>query len=340
VNNVGNTPADFTVWIDDVDAGEITYTMETPATLSIGAGYAETIKIRLTPSDDARADEDYKAIVWVSNPESGLLVSAEVIGNMTESHGMVISTVESIGVIPGTVETVDFSITNNGNLEEDVIVETKVNGDWVVTDANFSLNLDIDELYSGTVDISVPSVGGDDNLQNGSLYPVTIRVLKPVTYEELGTHSFNLVVAPLFMVEANDWPTEMYYHATWTRTWDVELTNTGNSDVEVNVTYSLLKGGLATPTTDWVIVSPAPETLNLKQGLTTTFTFSVQSTKSDPDLTLAANLAVKLTPTDAAVEGSAEFFTNLKMDRFFEHHLSNSIFTHSKRPRYAGGLRS
>lgn len=318
VNNVGNTPADFTVWIDDVDAGEITYTMETPATLSIGAGYAETIKIRLTPSDDARADEDYKAIVWVSNPESGLLVSAEVIGNMTESHGMVISTVESIGVIPGTVETVDFSITNNGNLEEDVIVETKVNGDWVVTDANFSLNLDIDELYSGTVDISVPSVGGDDNLQNGSLYPVTIRVLKPVTYEELGTHSFNLVVAPLFMVEANDWPTEMYYHATWTRTWDVELTNTGNSDVEVNVTYSLLKGGLATPTTDWVIVSPAPETLNLKQGLTTTFTFSVQSTKSDPDLTLAANLAVKLTPTDAAVEGSAEFFTNLKMDRFFE----------------------
>tara|TARA_B110000444_G_scaffold261499_1_gene314279 strand:- start:64657 stop:69576 length:4920 start_codon:yes stop_codon:yes gene_type:complete len=318
VNNVGNTPADFTVWIDDVDAGEITYTMETPATLSIGAGYAETIKIRLTPSDDARADEDYKAIVWVSNPESGLLVSAEVIGNMTESHGMVISTVESIGVIPGTVETVDFSITNNGNLEEDVIVETKVNGDWVVTDANFSLNLDIDELYSGTVDISVPSVGGDDNLQNGSLYPVTIRVLKPVTYEELGTHTFNLVVAPLFMVEANDWPTEMYYHATWTRTWDVELTNTGNSDVKVNVTYVLLKGGLATPTTDWVIVSPAPETLNLEQGRTTTFTFSVQSTKADPDLTLAANLAVKLTPTDAAVEGSAEFFTNLKMDRFFE----------------------
>lgn len=318
VNNVGNTPADFTVWIDDADAGEITYTMETPATLSIGAGYAETIKVRLTPSDDARADEIYKAIVWVSNPESGLLVSAEIIGNMTENHGMAISTVESVGVIPGTVETVDFSITNNGNLEEDVIVETKVNGDWVVTDANFSLNLDIDELYSGTLDISVPSVGGDDNLQNGSLYPVTIRVLKPVTYEELGTHTFNLVVAPLFMVEADDWPSEMFYHATWTRTWDVELTNTGNSDVEVNVTYSLLKGGLATPSTDWVIVSPAPETLNLVQGVPTSFTFSVQSTKADPDLTLAANLAVKLTPTDSAVEGSAEYFTNLKMSRFFE----------------------
>ena len=318
VNNVGNTPADFLVWIDDTDAGEISFTMETPATLSIGAGYAETIKIRLTPSDDARADEEYKAIVWVSNPESDLLVSAEIIGNMGESHGMAISTVETMGVIPGKVETVDFEITNNGNLDEDVIVETKVNGDWVVTDANFSLSLEIDELYQGTLDITVPSVGGDDQLTNGAIYPVTIRVLKPDTYEELGTHSFNLVVAPLFMVEADEWPSKMFYHATWTRTWNVELTNTGNSDVEVSVDYTLLKGGLAAPSTDWALVSPAPETLLLPQGRATSFTFSIQSTNTEPDLTLAANLAVKFTPTDTDVEGSAEFFTDLTMNRFFE----------------------
>ena len=318
INNVGNTPADFLVWIDDADAGEITFTMETPATLSIGAGYSETIKIRLNPSPDARADANYKAVVWVSNPESDLLISAEIIGKLTESHGMAITTLESIGVIPGKVETVDFEITNNGNLDEDVIVETKVDGDWVVTDANFSLSLEIDELYQGSLDITVPSVGADDKLTNGSLYPVTIRVLKPVTYEELGVHSFNLVVAPLFMVEADDWPSEMFYHATWTRQWDVELTNTGNSDVEVNVEYTLLKGGLATPSTDWVIVGGAPETLTLPQGRVTTFQFSVQSTNAEPDLTLAANLAVKLTPTDTGIEGSAEFFTNLMMNRFFE----------------------
>ena len=120
------------------------------------------------------------------------------------------------------------------------------------------------------------------------------------------------------MVEADDWPTEMKYHATFGRTWDVELTNTGNSDVTVNLTYTLLKGGLATPTTDWVIKNPYPTTLFLPRGEPVSLTFTIEATKPDPDLTLAANLAVKLTPTDASVEGSAEFYTDLKMERFFE----------------------
>ncbi|MBQ70945.1 MAG: hypothetical protein CMA65_05600 [Euryarchaeota archaeon] len=318
VNNVGNTPAEFSVWLDDSQAGEITYTMETSPTLLIGAGYADTIKIRLTPSVDARADEEYQATVWVSNLQSGLNVSAVIEGNMSEEHGMAISTVESVGVIPGTVQNVAYSITNNGNLAEDVIIETKVGGDWTLTPANFSLELEIDELYDGAMDITVPSLGGDDSLTNGSLYPVTIRVLKPDTFEELASHSFNLIISPLFMVEAEDWPTEMKYHATFGRTWNVDLTNTGNSDVTVNLTYTLLKGGLATPTTDWVLVNPSPDSLFLPRGEPVTLTFTIEATKPDPDLTLAANLAVKLTPTDTSVEGSAEFFTNLKMERFFE----------------------
>ena len=318
VSNVGNTPAEFSVWIDDSQAGEITYTMETSPTLQIGAGYEDTIKIRLTPSADARADEDYQATVWVENQQSGFIASAVIKGIIGEEHGMTISTLESIGVVPGTSQTVDFEITNNGNLAEDVIVETKVGGDWSVTDDNFSLSLEIDELHDGTLDITVPSLGGDDNLTNGSLHSVTIRVLKAVTYEELGTHTFNLVVAPLFMVEAENWPTEMKYHATWERTWNVELTNTGNSDVTVDVSYTLLKGGLATPTTDWAIVNPAPASLFLPRGEAVSFIFTIEATEPEPDLTFAANLAVKLTPSDTAIEGSAEFFTNLKMERFFE----------------------
>ena len=41
-------------------------------------------------------------------------------------------------------------------------------------------------------------------------------------------------------------------------------------------------------------------------------------TEFEPDLTLAADLVVTLTPLDSTIEGTAELRTTLKMSRFFE----------------------
>ena len=229
--------------------------LETPTVVQIGAGYESTVRVRLSPTTDALAAANYFATVWVSNVDSGLNLSANILGNISEQHGLVVDTLTEIGVIPGETQTVDFSIINNGNLIEDIIVETTVAGDWTVTPAVLPLQLNVGAAHTGTFDVEVPALSDDDSMVNGAVYPVTLRILNATTQEELKVHSFRFMVAPLFMVEVENWPSTMEYHRGIPRTWDVEFTNTGNKDVEVNLTYTLLEGGLTQPSLDWSVSS-------------------------------------------------------------------------------------
>ena len=318
LSNAGNTPATFSVWLDTSLAGEIDYVLETPSVLQIGAGYESTVRVRLTPTADALAATEYKATLWVANNESSVLLSSDILGNISEQHGIMVETIDEIGVVPGESQTVDFTITNNGNLIEDLIVETSVDGNWTVSPSSQPLTLNVDESHTGSLVIDVPALGGEDNMLNGAIYPVTMRILNATTQEELKVHRFNLIVAPLFIVEVEDWPSTMYYHRGFERSWDVTITNTGNKDVVVNVSYALFQGGLTTPSLDWEVSSDAPKTLTLDRNVPTSFTFKVRSVATQPPLTLAANLVVGLDPVEAAVQGSAEYYTELRMDRFFE----------------------
>ena len=319
ISNDGNTPATFGVYLDTSNAGEIEFVLETPTVVQIGAGYESTVRVRLSPTTDALAAADYFATVWVSNVDSGLNLSANILGNISEQHGLVVDTLTEIGVIPGETQTVDFSIINNGNLIEDIIVETTVAGDWTVTPAVLPLQLNVGAAHTGTFDVEVPALSDDDSMVNGAVYPVTLRILNATTQEELKVHSFRFMVAPLFMVEVENWPSTMEYHRGIPRTWDVEFTNTGNKDVEVNLTYTLLEGGLTQPSLDWSVSSTAPNTLFLPRGQSVPFSFSITNVAPQPPLTLAANFILTLDPVDAAVQGSAEYYTDLRMDRFFEY---------------------
>ncbi|MGB0515355.1 MAG: hypothetical protein ACPGKR_00230 [Poseidonia sp.] len=318
ISNDGNTPALFGVYLDTSNAGEIDFTLETPTVVQIGAGYESTVRVRMTPTADALAAANYYATVWVSNADSGLNLSANILGNISEQHGMVLSSLDEIGVVPGESQTVDFSLVNNGNLVENVVIETSVADNWSVTPASIPLTLDVGETYSSTFDVDVPSLGDDDSMLNGAIYPVTMRVLNATTQDELEVHRFNLIVAPLFIVEVEDWPSSMDYHRGISRDWDVRLINTGNKDVEVNINYTLLQGGLTTPSTDWEISNDAPSTLLLRRGIPEDLTFTVRSVAIEPPLTLVANLVVTLEPVEEAVQGSAEYYTDLRMNRFFE----------------------
>ena len=318
VSNDGNTPASFSVWLDTSNQGEITFTLESPPSFALGAGYESTVRVRLNPSLDALADTEYKATVWISNLESGLNLSADIFGNISEEHGIVVQTLNEIGVIPGEAQTVAFNITNNGNLVENVIVKTTVSGNWTVTPGNQPFTLGVDETASGQFVVSIPALGGKNSMLNGMVYPVTMEVVNATTNEEIALHTFNFIVAPIFIVEVQDWPEIKYYHRGYDRTWDVLITNKGNKDVEVNITYTLLQGGLTIPSLDWELVNTAQRSIMLKVGVATPFSFTVRSVAPEPALTLAANLIVSLDPVDQEVQGSAQYITELRMDRFHE----------------------
>lgn len=319
ISNVGNTPATFNIWLDQSSAGAVTFQLESPSVVQIGAGYESTVRVRIQPTADALAAEYYAGTVWVSNTASGLNLSANIISNISEQHGININTITDIGVVPGTSEVVNFSLLNNGNLVEDVVIVTTVQNNWTVTPERRSANIGVGDYFNETFTVDVPALGGSDELLDGSIYAVTIQILNATTSEVLNIHQLNLIVAPVFMVEVSDWPSEMFYYRGFERTWDASITNTGNKDVNVSVNYTIFQGGLTTLSSDWEVrPGSSPSRLFLPMGETVSFTFAVRGVATQPALTLAANLVVGVSPLDPEVIGNAEFVTTLRMGRFFE----------------------
>lgn len=317
ITNTGNAPTNFYLWLDDSNSADVDFTLESPNSLLIAAGYESSVKIRINPSEDASFDEFYMATLWVST-DSGLNLSANIVANISEEHILEIDAPAQIAVVPGTNQDVAFNLTNIGNLAETVTVTISVEGNWTVTPPTQQFTLPIDAVVDGTVIVEVPSLGGSDDLLNGAVHNLTITVADSVTEATLGVRSVELVVGALFLVEADNWPDEMLYHRQWERTWNVILTNTGNDDVTVSIDYDILLPGLTINSDAWELGEGAVTTLTLPRQSAIPYSFSVSGTEFEPDLTLAADLVVTLTPLDETIEGTAELRTTLKMSRFFE----------------------
>jgi len=317
ITNTGNAPTNFDLWLDSSNSADVAFTLESPNDLLIAAGYESSVKIRITPSEDASFDELYMATLWVST-DSGLNMSANIVANISEEHLLEINAPYQIGVVPGTSQDVSFNLTNIGNLAETVTVTINVEGNWTVTPFTQEFTLPIDTVIDGTVNVEVPALGGSDDLLNGAIHNMSITVTDSATGATLGVRSVQLVVGALFLVEAENWPDEMLYHRQWERTWNVILTNTGNEDVTVSIDYDILMPGLAIESDAWQLGDDAVPTLTLPRQSAIPFSFSVLGAEFEPDLTLAADLVVTFTPLISSIEGTAVLRTTLKMSRFFE----------------------
>ncbi len=317
ITNTGNAPTNFNLWLDSSNSADVAFTLESPNDILIAAGYESSVKIRITPSEDASFDEFYMATLWVST-DSGLNLSANIVANISEEHLLEINAPSQIAVVPGTSQEVLFDLNNIGNLAETVTVTIAVEGNWTVTPYTQEFTLPIDSVVDGTVNVEVPALGGSDDLLNGALHNMTITVTDSATSATLGVRTVELVVGALFIVEADNWPDEMLYHRQWERTWNVILTNTGNEDVAVSIDYEILMPGLAIESDAWELGDDAVTTLTLPRQSAIPFSFSVLGAEFEPDLTLAADLVVTFTPVDTTIEGTAELRTTLKMSRFFE----------------------
>ena len=317
VTNTGNTPTTYSLWLDESQGGDVDFSLETPNQILVAPGFTDSVKIRLTANADADSDAFYMATLWVST-DTGVNLSANVVANVSEQRALTIDAPNQIGVLPGQDQTINFTVTNSGNLEESFDVEVAVDGGWVVVPASQTMILPIDEEIQGSVVISVPELGDGISLDDGSVHNLTIRLVDPVTELTAGVSIVRMLISPMFILDTIEWQEEMLYHRQWDRTFTATIVNMGNRDVTADLAYQINKPGGVAVSTEWAVQSDAPTTLNMPVGQNVSFQFTVSGLELSPDLDLTALLSIHITPQDAGVDGDGYLNSTLKMSRFFE----------------------
>lgn len=316
VTNTGNAPATYSIWLDDSQAGDVEFSLETPNQILIAPGYEDSIKVRMNAAANADSDSFYMATVWVST-DTGMNLSANIVANVSEQRSLLIDAPEQMGVLPGQEQIVNFTVTNLGNLAEDFDVIASIEGGWEVVPETQSMTLITDEVIQGSVTVMVPEIGDEEGLDDGSVHNLTIRLAYPATNITAGIAKVKLVISPMFMLDVKEWPYEMEFSRQTNRTWEATIVNVGNKDVTVNLTYEIFKPGFVTNSDDWSFVE-GPSQLTLPRNSNVTFGFIILAEDESPDLDLTSYLVLTLTPQDSSVEGIEYLNTTLSMSRFFK----------------------
>ena len=318
INNTGNVATTFTLWLDESQAGDIDFVIESAMEVLVAPGYSESIKIRLNPNGDASADDFHMATLWVM-AQSGMNLSASIVGNISGDHSLQIDGPSSVEVTPGINEVIPFTFSNSGNLEESLNVTAVIEGNWSSSWVLDQMVLPINGSLGNDLTVNVPALGGDQELANGDIHNLTVTLYQTSNGAYLVSRNIQLVVAPLFLVEVEDWPDEMFFHRNWDRDWKAKVTNVGNEDVVVNLSWDILKPGLEVPSSAWEMASGAPTALVLPQGVSVELSFTVEAKEFEPDINLQALLRVTLTPVNQDVSGTSVLESNLKMSRLFSY---------------------
>tara|TARA_B100002052_G_scaffold80887_1_gene74092 strand:- start:8405 stop:13417 length:5013 start_codon:yes stop_codon:yes gene_type:complete len=316
INNTGNVATTFLVWLDNSQSNDVDFSLESATEVVVAPGYSDSVKIRLTPDTEASADESHMTTLWVE-AIGGMNKSASIVANISADHHLTIEVQPLISVTPGVNETIDVLFTNTGNLEEFLNVTAVIEGGWESSWVESQMILPINGSLQNDLTVTIPALGGNFSLANGDTHNVTISLYHTNNGVFLSSRTITLVVAPLFLVEFEDWPSEVNYHRQWVRDWKVTVTNVGNKDVTADLEYEVLRPGLEINSLSWEVIQPAPPSLILPVGQSVDLTFSVEAKEFEPDLYLEALLRLTLTPNDSDVNGSAIAETALKMSRLF-----------------------
>ncbi len=326
IRNTGNAPADFNIALDTTLAGAVDFEIESPSNskIFIAAGFEEAIRVKMTANSGANADGFYMATLLVSANNGQIVLSSNIVANISTLHSFGIIAPAQMSVTPGMQEKVDFEVVNNGNSLETVAIDftvenmtLSVNGGPLSSQVSMTQTIAIGESFVDQVVVYVPSIGGVTSLAKGDSYDLIITVKNLSSGEAYdGAKRVELLVQPLFIVESNDWPSEMKFRPESDRTWEVTLTNTGNQDVTVYAQYAITRPGLSNLSTDWEMLTQ-PSQIFLERNVPTVHTFTAVGTVANPLLSLTADLTLYLLPVNETVEGKGEFTTQLLMSRFF-----------------------
>ena len=317
VNNTGNVATLYTIWMDRSLENAVEFIIESPLEIVVAPGESESVKIRLRPDSEASADEVHVATLWVS-ATGGMNLSASIVANISADHHLFIDAPDQVEVVPGANETIAITLSNTGNLEENLNISAVVDVGWETSLSSDEVTLPIDGSLANTLTVVVPSFGGTDKLAEGDIHELTISLYQIGDGSFITSRVIQLVVAPVFMLEVEAWPDEMKYHAGWSRDWNVTLTNIGNKDVSVDLTWDVFKPGLEITSNDWEVVG-APDTLIMEQDVPVSLKFSVDMIELQPDVYLSADLRLTVIPDDPEISGSTIFETKLQVSRLFSY---------------------
>ena len=316
INNTGNVATTFLVWLDNSQSNDVDFSLESATEVIVAPGYSDSVKIRLNPDSEASSDELHMTTLWVE-AVGGMNLSASIVANISADHHLKIEVNDLISVTPGVNKTIDVTFTNEGNLQELLDVTAVIEGGWDSSWVESQMVLPINGSLQNDLTVVVPALGGNYSLANGDTHNVTISLYHSNNGGFLSSKTITLIVAPLFLVEFEDWPTEVNYHRQWVRDWKVTVTNVGNKDVTADLQYDVLRPGLEINSLAWEVIQPAPTSVFLPVGQSRELSFSVEAKEFEPDLYLEALLRLTLTPDDSEVNGSAIAETSLKMSRLF-----------------------
>jgi uncharacterized membrane protein len=314
ISNTGNVLTSYHVWLDESEAGGITFSIETPEDMVIAAGFNDSIKLRLVPDSDASADIDHKVTVWVST-DTDLTAYAVITASIIADHQLSAVVDPLTYIVPGETAEVTITLVNGGNLVESVVPEVTIEDGWTVSIIPTSVTLMTGQSMDFTATVTAPPLDGTDSMQDGDMHTITVVFVDgDGTTRAIGTGT--LIVSAIFDLVATEWDETAQFMFLTKHQYSPMLTNTGNTDLLVDLTYEITNPA-GQPSVIWEVDGGAPSSISLPRGSAKEISFSVSQWGPDPSINDIAFLKLSIDPQDISVTGSASISSTLVMSRLF-----------------------
>ena len=214
-------------------------------------------------------------------------------------------------LLPGENETINYWVTNSGNLLENINIGVYLETGWNVSLDPLSLHIPINQSYSGAFTIEVPPISDENMLYNGDEFTLWFSLTNASTGAELLNESKIVTVRPFFALEIKEWKEEIKFLPGDIKQITAVLKNSGNTDIVVNVSAEL-------ETIQWRIIQPPQSAFTLALGEEVTVSMTVESIINDNYQGEEGILNLIVSPVDLDVVGAGSHSANLIHERILD----------------------
>ena len=322
VANTGNVQATFKIWIDDSLANNVDFSVINTNEKLLAPGTQGVFQIEIMALEGAIADDEHKATAWISSGSVNL--SADIHANLSKKYAFEFVAESEIYVTPGTVESIEIEVTNDGNLHFFGFMNATIDDDWnhTINASNVDIPIGVKNTY--LLNVTIPALGGTQSLLSGDVNEIKVEL-----FDDEGTYhtgqTIRLIIKPIFTVDIENWPEEVEFFFGEVVDLRPLITNTGNKDITASVSWEILDSGNIQASTDWEFAPVGQTGALFEIGEATPLPFSLNPKASNPVLDTKATVKITLAPVEAGVEGTVQLVTLLKMSRMHNNNQDQTI---------------
>ena len=309
VNNTGNTLSQFNIITTVKEGDPIEVTVMGSNEFILKSGRTQDVRFQVNALEGASYDTTYEIDVQITSVD-GINLTGTIIVQVQEWHNLGV-TLPNIEVTPGENETINYWVTNSGNLLENINIGVYLETGWNVTLNPLSLHIPTNQSYTGAFTIDVPPISEENMLYNGDEFTLWFSLTNASTGAELLNETSKVTVRPFFALEINEWEEEIKFLPGDIKQITAKLKNSGNTDIVVNVSAEL-------ETDQWEIIQPPQSAFTLALGEEVTVLIIVQSIVDSNYLGETGILNLIVSPVDLEVVGAGEHSTNLVIERILD----------------------